>query len=64
MAKFLIAFDFVSLLSNFNLTPVPEAQAFAINVQNDVRGIGNPASRGPQSFAIRKNMAVMTSYKT
>ncbi len=47
-------FDFVSLLSNFNLTPVPEAQAFAINVQNDVRGIGNPSSSSASIFRDQK----------
>ncbi len=40
-------FDFVSLFSNFDLTPVPGAQAFAINVQNNVRGIGNPSDKKP-----------------
>lgn len=47
-------FDFVSLLSNFNLTPVPEAQAFSINVQNEVRGIGNPSSHGTSVFRDQK----------
>lgn len=47
-------FDFVSLFSNFNLTPVPEAQAFSINVQNDVRGIGNPSARGASIFRDQK----------
>ena len=40
-------FDFISLFSNFDLTPVPGAQAFAINVQNNVRGIGNPSDKKP-----------------
>jgi hypothetical protein len=40
-------FDFVSLFSNFDLTPVPGAQAFAINVRNNVRGIGNPSDKKP-----------------
>lgn len=48
------AFDFVTLLSNFNLTPVPEAQAFSINVQNEVRGIGNPSARGSSIFRDQK----------
>ncbi len=43
-------YDFVSLFSNFELTPVPGTQAFAINVQNDVAGIGNPAGRGKSIF--------------
>jgi hypothetical protein len=47
-------FDFVSLFSNFNLTPVPEVQAFAINVQNDVRGIGNPSANGSSIFRDQK----------
>lgn len=37
-------YDFVTLLSNFDLTPVPGAQAFALNVRNNVRGIGNPGN--------------------
>jgi hypothetical protein len=36
------------------LTPVPEARAFAINVQNDVKGIGNPAARGSSIFRDQK----------
>ncbi len=40
-------FDFVSIFSNFDLTPVPGAQAFAINVRNNVLGIGNPSDRKP-----------------
>jgi len=47
-------FDFVTLISNFSLTPVPEARAFSINVQNDVRGIGNPSSRGSSIFRDQK----------
>jgi hypothetical protein len=47
-------FDFVTLLSNFSLTPVPEARAFSINVQNDVKGIGNPSSRGSSIFRDQK----------
>ena len=47
-------FDFVSLFSNFNLTPVPGVQAFAINVQNDVKGIGNPSARGASIFRDQK----------
>jgi hypothetical protein len=43
-------FDFVTLSSNFDLTPVPGAQAFAINVQNDAHGIGNPAESGGLVF--------------
>jgi hypothetical protein len=38
-------FDFVSLFSNFDLNPIPGAQAFAINVRNSVRGIGNPSDK-------------------
>jgi hypothetical protein len=40
-------FDFISLFSNFDLSPVPGAQAFAINVRNNVRGIGNPSDKNP-----------------
>jgi len=40
-------FDFVSLFSNFDLNPVPGAQAFAINVRNNIRGIGNPSDKKP-----------------
>lgn len=47
-------FDFVTLLSNFSLTPIPEARAFSINVQNDVRGIGNPSARGSSIFRDQK----------
>jgi hypothetical protein len=47
-------FDFVTLLSNFDLNPVPGAQAFAINVQNDIRGIGNPAENGNSIFRDQK----------
>ena len=43
-------YDFVTVFSNFDLTPIPGAQAFAINVQNDVRGIGNPSGRGRAIF--------------
>lgn len=43
-------YDFVTLLSNFDLNPVPGAQAFAIVVQNDAKGIGNPAGRGSAIF--------------
>lgn len=43
-------YDFVTLASNFDLNPIPGAQAFAINVQNDVKGIGNPAARGKALF--------------
>ena len=49
-AKYGDSYDFVTLASNFDLTPVPGAQAFAINVQNDVKGIGNPSSRGNALF--------------
>jgi hypothetical protein len=38
-------FDFVSLFSNFDLSPIPGVQAFALNVQNNVRGIGNPSDK-------------------
>jgi hypothetical protein len=38
-------YDFVSLFSNFDLNPIPGAQAFAINVRNSVRGIGNPSDK-------------------
>ncbi len=47
-------YEFATLLSNFNLTPVPGVQAFAVNVQNDVRGIGNPSSRGASIFRDQK----------
>lgn len=40
--KYSDKYDFVTLVSNFDLTPVPGAQAFAVNVQNDIKGIGNP----------------------
>jgi hypothetical protein len=40
-------FDFVTLFSNFDLNPVPGAQAFAINVRNNVHGIGNPSDKKP-----------------
>jgi hypothetical protein len=41
-------FDFVTLFSNFDLTPIPGTQAFALNVRNNVHGIGNPsADRDP-----------------
>jgi hypothetical protein len=43
-------YDFVTLLSNFDLIPVPGAQAFAINVRNNVRGIGNPGNHGDAIF--------------
>jgi hypothetical protein len=36
-------YDFISLFSNFDLIPVPGAQAFAINVRNNIKGIGNPS---------------------
>jgi hypothetical protein len=48
--KYKDRYDFVTLLSNFDLTPIPGAQAFAINVQNDVKGIGNPGSRSKPTF--------------
>ncbi|HSE39761.1 MAG TPA: hypothetical protein VLH08_03270 [Acidobacteriota bacterium] len=47
-------FDFVTLASNFDLNPVPGAQAFAINVQNEVLGIGNPAQHGNSVFRDHK----------
>lgn len=40
-------YDFVTLFSNFDLNPVPGAQAFAINVRNNVHGIGNPSDKKP-----------------
>ena len=40
-------FDFVSLFSNFDLTPFPGAQAFALNIRNNVEGIGNPSDQEP-----------------
>jgi len=43
-------YDFVSLFSNFELTPVPGTQAFAINVKNNVRGIGNPSDKAKSVF--------------
>lgn len=43
-------FDFVTLFSNFALDPIPGVQAFAINIQNDVRGIGNPGTKGNPIF--------------
>lgn len=43
-------FDFVTLFSNFDLTPVPGAQAFTIVAQNDVQGIGNPSGKGNSIF--------------
>jgi hypothetical protein len=43
-------FDFVTLFSNFDLNPVPGAQAFAINVRNSVRGIGNPSDNKSSTF--------------
>jgi hypothetical protein len=43
-------FDFVSLFSNFDLTPVPGAQAFALNVRNNVEGIGDPSDRNKPIF--------------
>lgn len=45
-------FDFVSLFSNFDLTPVPGDQAFSIVTQNDVRGIGDPSGRNRPLFSI------------
>lgn len=39
-------YDFVTLFSNFELSPIPSVQAFAINVQNSVKGIGDPSGRG------------------
>lgn len=43
-------YDFVTLFSNFDLIPVPGVQAFALVVQNDVKGIGNPAGSGGDTF--------------
>jgi hypothetical protein len=43
-------YDFVTLLSNFDLVPVPGAQAFAINVRNTTRGIGDPSELGTPIF--------------
>jgi hypothetical protein len=43
-------YDFVTLTSNFELDPVPGVQAFAINVKNDIRGIGNPGTKGNPIF--------------
>lgn len=43
-------YDFVTLVSNFELTPIPGVQAFAINVQNSVKGIGDPSGRGRATF--------------
>src|SRR5262249_2689232 len=43
-------YDFVTLFSNFELTPVPGVQAFALVVQNDVKGIGNPSGSGGDTF--------------
>jgi hypothetical protein len=43
-------YDFVTLFSNFDLNPVPGVQAFALVVQNDVKGIGNPAGSGGDTF--------------
>src|SRR5262249_32819748 len=43
-------YDFITLVSNFDLAPVPDALAFAINIQNDVDGIGNPAGQGRSIF--------------
>lgn len=48
--KYSDSYDFVSLVSNFDLTPIPGAQAFAINVQNDIKGIGNPGTHGSYLF--------------
>lgn len=43
-------YDFVSLFSNFDLTLIPGTQAFAINVQNDAAGIGDPSGKGKSIF--------------
>lgn len=43
-------YEFVTLLSNFDLNPLPGAQAFAINVQNSIQGIGNPSGKGRPIF--------------
>src|SRR5262249_50203632 len=43
-------YDFVTVFSNFDLQPIPGAQAFALVVQNDVSGIGNPSQSGPAIF--------------
>ncbi|MCI0415168.1 hypothetical protein L0222_20545 [bacterium] len=60
-------FDFISLFSNFDLTPVPGAQAFAINVRNNVRGIGNPSDKKPifkdnEIFGSRKQLQNITFF--
>jgi hypothetical protein len=47
-------FDFVTLFSNFELTPVPGAQAFTIVTQNDVQGIGDPSGSGKSIFRDNK----------
>jgi hypothetical protein len=47
-------YDFVTLFSNFDLTPIPGVQAFAINVQNDVKGIGDPSGKGKPIFSDNK----------
>lgn len=47
-------FDFVTLFSNFDLTPVPGAQAFTIVAQNDAQGIGDPSGKGKPVF--RENL--------
>lgn len=48
-------YDFVTLFSNFDLTPVPGAQAFTIVTQNDVQGIGDPSGRGRSTFNDNKS---------
>ncbi len=44
------SYDFVTLLSNFDLTPIPGVQAFALNVRNTTDGIGDPSGRGKAIF--------------
>jgi len=43
-------YDFVTLLSNFGLTPIPGVQAFALNVRNTTSGIGDPSGKGKPIF--------------
>ncbi len=43
-------YDFVTLLSNFDLTPIPGVQAFALNVRNTTGGIGDPSGKGKAIF--------------
>ncbi len=43
-------YDFVTLLSNFDLTPIPGVQAFALNVGNTTDGIGDPSGKGKPIF--------------